>query len=285
MPVLSGALITASYFNAMQTSIATILGPGGYGATVTSSQVLVGGSITAASWNALRNDINTCRTTQTGSAFTTAQLPIVVTGQLIYASVTNLYETAASTVVANYAGNMVLVSNAFSDTRTKTWTGTIDNEVLVTFATTAAANTFFTNGGDLRLALSQTTNIKVQDALWVYNLSHVGTVIMNNTATTRSGTTGTPAAIGWANLTTTYQTLVSAVNMTGGSSYTAYAVDNLYIYAKKNATGTGIILKVSLTNGDTGTISASTKVTYSLQKRTADATPTFALQGTNNLDT
>jgi hypothetical protein len=285
MPVSSGTIITAGFFNAIQTTTANVLGPSGYGAPVTSAQVSSGSIVTAAAWNTLRNDINTCRTIQSGSPFTNTQLPAVSVGQIIYASDVNLYETAANTITANYAGNSVLVNGSFSDARTTTWNGTIDNEVLIDFGSVAAANTFFTNSGDIRLALSQTVNSTVQDSLWVYNLSNLGTVIFGNTTTTRSGTTGTPSAIGWNTLTTVYQPIVSAFHMTGGSSYTSYAVDNLYIYAKKNASGTGVILKVELTNGDAIGISSGATATYGFKKRIIDTSPSFAIQGSNNLDT
>ena len=285
MPVSSGTIITAGFFNAIQTIAANTLGPSGYGAPVTSTQVSSATNVTAAAWNALRNDINTCRTIQSGSPFTNAQLPAVAIGEIIYAATVNLYETAANTIAANYGGNSVLVNGAFTDTRTKTWNGTIDDEVLIDFGSVAAANTFFTNAGEVRLSMQQTVNSSVQDSLWVYNLNNLGTVIFGNTNTTRSGTVGTAAAIGWSALTTTYQTVVSAVNMTGGSSYSAYAVDHLYISAKKNATGTGVIMKIALTNGDAIGISSGATVRYGYKKRIIDQTPTFAIQGANNLDT
>ncbi len=284
MPVSIGTTISAGFYNAIQTTIAGILGPSGYNGTVTSSQVTAGSVDTAAQWNKLRTDINACRTIQAGTPFTSVELPPITVGQSIKASDVNLYESTANTVFTNYGGNLVLVNGAFTDTRTTAWTGTIDNEVVVSFADLATANGFFQNNGEVRLNLSQTTNANAQDALWVTNFSNVGTIIFNNTATTRSGTAGSPLAVGWSAMTSSYQMIFNGNRLHSGSSYTYVAVDDLYVYAKLNASGNGVVLKVVATNGDHGTISASALASYGVKKRVTDATPAFAFLSSNNFN-
>jgi uncharacterized protein (DUF1330 family) len=284
MPVSIGTKISAAFYNAIQTIIAGILGPSGYNGTVTSSQVTAGSVDTAAQWNKLRTDINACRTIQAGTPFTSTELPVISLGALIKASDVNLYESTANTVFANYGGNLVLVNGVFTDTRTTTWTGTIDNEVVVSFADLATANGFFQNSGEVRLNLSQPTNNNAQDALWVSNLSNVGTISFTNTATTRSGTAGIPLAVGWSTMTSNYQMIFNGNRLHSGSSYTYVSVDDLYVYAKLNASGNGIVIKTVMTNGDNGTISASTLASYGVKKRVTDTTPSFAFLASNNFN-
>lgn len=284
MPVSIGSTITAGFYNTIQATIQSILGPSGYNGTVTSSQVAVSSIDTAAQWNKLRADINACRTIQTGSAFTNAELPALSSTQVIRASDVNLYETAANTVFANYGGNLVLVNGAFTDTRTTAWTGTIDNEVVISFASLAAANSFFAGNGELRLTLSQSTNANAQDALWVTNLNQVGTLIFNNITTSITGTAGSALNVGWNAMTSSYQMIFNGNRLHSGSSYTYVAVDDLYVYAKLNAAGNGIVLKTVMTNGDNGTISASTMASYGLKKQVSATSPTFAFLSSNSFN-
>lgn len=282
MPVSIGTIISAGFFNTLQTKIYNILGPAGYDGAVTSSQVAVSSIDTAAQWNKLRTDINACRSIQTGAPFTLAELPVMSVTQIIRASDVNLYEAAANLVVANYGGNLILVNGLFTDPRTVSWSGTIDNEVSITFATGVAATNFFQNSGEVRLNLSQTVNGNAQDSLWVTNLANVGSIILNKTTTTRSGNAGVPIAIGWLSLTTSYQMIFNGNRLHSGSSYTYVAVDDLYVYAKLNGSGNGLVIKTVMTNGDQGTISAGTTASYGLMKRVLDASPTFAFLAGNN---
>ena len=284
MPVSIGTIISAGFFNTIQAKISNILGPTGYDGSVLSSQVAVSSIDTAAQWNLLRTDINACRIIQTGAPFTAAELPTMSVTQIIRASDANLYEAAANLVVANYGGNLVLVNGVFTDPRTTSWTGTIDNEVVVSFASMTAANNFFQNSGEVRLNLSQTVNGNAQDSLWVANLANVGTLVFNKTTTTRSGTAGIPLAIGWNALTTNYQMIFNGNRLHSGSSYTYVAVDDLYVYAKLNASGNGLVVKTIMTNGDQGTISAGTTASYGLMKRVLDTAPTFAFLAGNNFN-
>lgn len=284
MPVTTGSLITAAFYNALQSSIATILGVGGYGQTVTSSQVTNLVLDQAVHWNNLKTDIQLCRTMQGGVAFTNAQLPTFTNVMLIRASDINLYETAANTVVGNYAGNMMLVTDAFSDIRTTAWTTTINDAVLIDFGSVAAANTFFSNGGEVRVILTQPTATRPHDISWVNTFAGMGTVIMGNSATTRSGTMGTPAARGWSTLTTTDATILDGTNLNSTASAYGDKGDDILLVAKKNATGTGVIITTSISNSQSDTISASTTLTMGFKKRIDLPSPTFAINASNTFD-
>lgn len=285
MPVTTGSLITAAFYNALQSQIVTILGVGGYGQTVTSSQVSNILLDSAVHWNALRTDIQLCRTFQNAPAFTTAELPVIAAASLIKASDMNLYETAANTVVANYTGNMMLVASAFSDTRTTGWSTTIDDSVLIDFGTTAAAASFFTNGGEINLVMSQPTAPSLHDQSWARSFTGMGTVVFTNTGTTRSGTMGIPATTkGWTSMTTTDTVILNGTDLNTTTYADGQAGDDIMITAKKNATGTGLIITTTVSNNKSDPISASTKITFGFKKRVDLASPAFSFNGNNTFN-
>lgn len=282
MPVSIGTIIQASYYNSLQTIVLGILGPAGYNQTLASAQLSSGAIVTSGHWNNLRTDLNAIQTIQAGSPFSSATLPAIVTGTIIYAATINLYDAAVATVQAGYAGNLILVNNAFSDTRTASWPTEIDDEVTISFADATASEYFFSTNGELRLALSQTTNANTTDAAWVNNAISIGTVVFNKSTTTRTGTGGTPLAIGWNNLTTSYQTIFSGVNLVVNSYYSN---DSVYVYAKKTASGNGVTIRTRLVNGGgTGVVSGSTKATWGYKKAVSAGTPAFAFEAPNNFD-
>jgi hypothetical protein len=285
MPVTTGSIITAAFYNALQSSIATILGVGGYGQTVTSSQVTNILVDQVVHWSRLKTDIQLCRAMQQGVAFTEAQLPTVTTAMLIRASDINLYEAAVNTVVGAYAGNMMLVMDAFSDTRTTTWTTSINDSVLIDFGTVAAANAFFANSGELRMVLTQPTRPTPHDVSWHSSFNGTGTVILGNSGTTRSGTMGVPATTnGWTTLTTTDSVIFNGTNLNTTTYAYGGAGDDIMINAKKNSTGTGVIITTSLANNKTDTISASTKLSFGYKKRYDASAPTFAFNASNTFN-
>lgn len=290
MPVTTGSLITAAFYNALQSAIATILGTGvgGYGQTVTSSQVTNLVLDQATHWNKLKTDIQSCRAFQSAAAFTEAQLPTITTAQLIRASDINLYESAVNAVVSGYTGNLMLVTGAFSDSRTTTWSTSIDDSVLIDFGTVANANAFFTNGGEVTMILTQPTIANPHDAAWSAGFNGMGTVSMANAATSRSGSMGIPATTkGWTTLTTTDTIILDGTDLNKSSTAYSYGggIDDLLIRAKKNATGTGVIITTSIANNKTDTISASTKLSFGYKKRVDMSTPTFAFNGGNTFNT
>ena len=287
MPVTTGSLITAAFYNAMQSAIATILGVGGYGQTVTSSQVSNIVLDQATHWNKLKTDIQLCRSLQNGAAFTEAQLPTITSAQLIRASDMNLYESAANTVVGNYTGNFALVSNAFSDTRTTTWGSnptTMVNEFSVDFGTAANANAFFANGGEISFVMSQPTRTTPHDISWHSTFQGIGTVTFGNSNATRSGTMGTPLANGWAAMTVNSQYILNGENLNNTTYAYGGAGDDFYIVGRKHANGNILIVSFMLSNAKADPISASTKMSVGYKRRMDSATPTFYFNANNTFD-
>ena len=280
MPVSQGTLITAGFYSTMQASISGILGPSGYNQTVTSVPVIATQVVTALHWNKLRADINACRTLQTGSPFTNSELPLIVVGNIIYASVVNLFEAAVNIVQSAYAGNLVLTNGAYTHVRTVTWTSLIDCEIAMDFGTIPQANAFFQNGGDLRMALSQAAPSAANDTVWANIFNSVGTLAFTNSTTTRTGWTGTTNAIGWNNLSSAYQVIFSATP-SGGGAYSYYANNSVIISMKKNPAGTGAIMKIAIENGQSGVIHAGTTATFGFLKTVAATSPTYSVANGN----
>lgn len=288
MPVTTGSLITAAFYNALQSAIATILGVGGYGQTVTSSYVNNVVLDQAADWNKLKTDIQLCRTFQNAPPFTNEQLPTFSASMLIRASDINLYELAVNTVVGNYTGNMMLVADAFSDTRTTTWSTSIDDSILIEFGSVANANSFFANGGELQFFLSQPTKANPHDAAWSAGFNGLGTVVFANASTSRTGYMGIPATnMGWTSLPASDVVILDGTDLNKSSTSYAYGggIDDMAIRARKSPSGTGVIVTTIMANNKTDPISASTKLAVGFKKRVDLASPTFAFSGGNTFNT
>jgi len=260
--------------------------------------IAVGDTITAQHWLNLRTAIATCASQQ-GTAVT--QLPPAsdfVAGANIKAettAATGTYDFA--TMIANIDANrfntaagasMTLTSNALTITRATTWgaaAGGITAVASVTFPSEDAARYFFNSGGEVRFALYHPVG-STQDSNWNTALANLGTVAFKAHSTTRTGTVGTPAAVGYYELTTTDQTVLSGAIGTG-----AYSTNSISVSARaasitgaNGAKGSQIIFTITLTDSHTNAFSdicaAGTNVTFAHLKATAVlsniASPTFA---------
>lgn len=247
-----GDTITASRYNLIQGRINTVLGTGsgqdGYGQALASSSVSVGSVITAADMNLLYTDIAAAHIHQQGSAPTT--IAEVLVGNRIaeqtsedpngslkgYAD----YEAAMSTVESNKfsiaAGQSTATANKAQSTLAGPWNGTKTHEVLITFTNANARRHFFNSGGEIRFTagISGTySSAKTSD--WATMLSNMGTIKMNYTQTTATGT-GTTSAIGNYDLTTSYQEIFTKA----GSGI--YEENRFRVYAKAPSTSTISVL-------------------------------------------
>lgn len=282
MTVAKGTIITASYYNSLQKIVFDILGTAGYNRVVSSDQVSISTIITALHWNKLKIDLNLCLIYQTGSSFSDSALPTMASGGLIYASTVNLYNLAVDEIQSNYYGVLVLTNGVFTHTRTTTWNSTIDCEISMDFITVANANSFFLNSGDLRLNLAQTTRTAAIDDVWVTNLTGLGTIIFNNSSTTSTGSLGVPANMGWQSMTTVYQLILDGSNIT--SKYTYYSSDDILVYMRKNAAGTGVIMKIALTNGNIGNITGGTQAKFGYMKTVDAPSPSYSVFSSNTFN-
>ena len=275
-------------------------GDRGYGQTAIlfgSPTVAAGAAITADKWLNLRNAIAALASHQ-GTA--TTLLPPAsdfVAGQAIKAeaSATSSYDFA--TMIANVDTNrlntnsgasMSLTSNALTITRASTWgasTGGITAVATVTFPSENDARFFFNTGGEIRFNVSHPTG-STQDNNWNTALSSVGTIAFKAHATTRAGTGGTPASVGYYELTTADQTILSGAIGSG-----AYSTNSITVSARaasisgaNGSKGSQLIFTITLTDSHTNSFSdicsAGTAVVFAHLKATAVlsgiASPTFA---------
>lgn len=158
----------------------------------------------------------------------------------------------------NYvAGNMTLTSNATSSTRGTTWgagAGGITCTFQVVFASEDAARYFFNTGGDIRIALAHPSTATSRDSSWNTVLSNLSVAFRANETVRLTGTTGTAQAVGYYQLTTSFQTIHNGLN-SGVSPYTIndYLVEarSTAITGLNGAKGTTLQFRVTLTDEQT----------------------------------
>jgi len=110
----------------------------------------------------------------------------------------------------------------------------------------------------------------------------MGTILMDHTQTTQSGSGGTPTAIGYYDLSTSYQTIFS---QTGSGAYTDAT---LVIEARYGASGAYIEVRITLTPGSGRSVDGTTTITTQYRKLDNQASgaetltitaPTYSLVG------
>jgi hypothetical protein len=162
----------------------------------------------------------------------------------------------------NYiVGNMTLTSNVATTIRGTTWgagaTG-ITCEFSVTFASEDAARYFFNTGGEVRLSFQHADISTPRNASWNTVLNNLIIAFRANSSARLTGSYGTPAAIGYYQLTTAYQTIINGTD-TGISPYT---INDFVVNAKAStitglngAKGSVIMFQVILTDQQTNAFS------------------------------
>jgi hypothetical protein len=202
----AGDKISASDFNAVQSTIATVMGTY-YGQTVNSSQVTSAGSkITAAQWQALYTDILTAYNHQNSS---NGLLVYPTTNRTIQASDFNAYQTLANNCLSNYLNFNSGYATAVG-VNTQTFAGgwgsasngqqTAIQIFQLVFPSDAAARYFFNTGGQVRFSASLASNGSAKDNSWASLLSHMGTIAFgaNSTFTLPGAVSpGTGSSIGF----------------------------------------------------------------------------------------
>jgi hypothetical protein len=303
----TGGLDVTSAFasSAAATSTAAgLLGVGygdrGYGQTsISLPPLVVGQTIIGSAWSNLRSAVALMASHQ-GTASTlnppstefnigsSIKAEAIATTAYDFASM--LSSVDANRFNTNGGASMTLTASAITIARGTTW-GTsgapnITCTVDVTWATEDAARFFFNSGGEIRLALAHPVTTTTQDANWNSVLAALGTFALKANTFTRSGSSGTPAAIGYYQLTGSTQRAFDGTNI-GTGAYTAndVYVDVLY----QNYTGTNgakgrtvrfiITLQDQHSNSFYDQVNAGTNAVFSHLKATAVlsgiATPTF----------
>lgn len=211
-----GGTITATDYNTIQSRINTIMSTD-YGQSMQSGQVSVGATITDTQTDNLRIDITKAFTHQQGSG---PSITDVADGDLIEAATINQYSSLMTTVEANkflIGSGQSSVEAGISHARTSAWNGTLEHRILVTFGSGTARTQYFNAGGELRFTANQSGGGTSIDIDWRNMLSNMGTIKMNYTGTTSTGT-GTESSIGGLDLTTSYQQIF---RKTGSGVYAA----------------------------------------------------------------
>jgi len=255
-----GTTILASDFNAIQSIIANVLGTGsgstGYGQPVTSSQVTVGGKITAVGWQKLRNDLLAARQHQTGND-ESGNLTPPSTGILVREYDRAAYLAYAQLIQANqYSVGTGQSSPATlsNPTRTTPFTGTLTHQVTLNFGSANAARYFFNSGSNIQFSASLTGSPQGDNSTTKSNdfatlLSGVQTITFNYNSTTTSNPGGSnqtiASSVGFYQLTTSQQLLFRKT--TSSPTYTNNQYD---IYAQID--GTGSVVTFFIKFQDTG---------------------------------
>lgn len=299
-----GDILTASFYNSMKARVVNVLSTGsgdkGYGQSIgTWTDATTADVSTAAKWIEMRNYINAARKHQLGNStgYLEADLPTPVAGtSLITAAIANAYEAKTNEIFSQSltygATSMTLTANAFTNTRTSAWSGTIDAEIDVTWPSADAARWFFNSGGEIRIVTSHPGGTANNNS-WANALSRVGTVSMSAHGTTRTGNNGTPATnVGFYELPVDpagYAIILDGTNFdptyAGIPSY--QFMDDFYIRAKRTANGVRFLVQLIEQNG--ATMTSGTAIRFSHLKATtyltdpAIVTPTFSLFNGNGL--
>ena len=205
------ALITASRYNTLQSSVEGIMGTGsgdsGYGQSLASSQVSQGTVIEASHMANLYTDMIKARRHQTGATPNT--LSSITVGDLIKEN-----DVAGGKGIVQYEALAVSINTdklniytadtsqsdqvpLVSSTRTNTWNGTITHEFTVTFTSADARRHFFNAGGKLLFTGDITNGSGAKYNDWNTLLSAMGTVSFAAHATSSNGgVPGTGSSIG-----------------------------------------------------------------------------------------
>jgi len=154
MTIGSGNSILASDYNAIQSTVASILGPSGYGQSVSSSQVAAGNNITASQMQNLKSDLDKISYHQNNSGSTA---PSVIAGGSITTLDWNVYNSQANSLASTkftlnsaQATETIGVNPTFAN-----WNGTRTHYVTVAFGSSDAAKYFFNSGSQIRIKPSQ----------------------------------------------------------------------------------------------------------------------------------
>jgi hypothetical protein len=209
MTYTSGGLIQASDYNgfvgtiapnsaypssvAATSKVAALIGVGygnrGYGQTSTTlPSVTTGNSITAVQWNNLLNAMSTMNTHQ-GSGLT-LQPTVASGGTILYQSSIPTNITTLDTNRLNANITQMTLTSALTSSIGTPWNGTITHVFTVDFGTENAARYYFNSGGQIRWSGSNTGGTTGSAAAWAALLTAMGTIKMDATTTTYTGSGG-----------------------------------------------------------------------------------------------
>jgi hypothetical protein len=299
MAFTTGGLIEAAHFNAIQSTVANVLGTGsgnsGYGQALQSAQVAAAQLIEDDHLNTLRLDIRKAYLHQNNSYPT---LNVVSTANTVdYVNVLSnswsLFETLANNINTNRntisASRLTSAATASSYVRTPVWNATRVGSFTVTFASATAARHFFNTGGAVQISMniSGSAISKVTDWNTLFN-TNMGTLTFANLASSRSGSGGTlSSSVAYTTLTTTFQTVYTT------TSSGTYAANNFNIQVRfTSVSNLAIEFQITLNDAAVGNVDENVNgnLNINVNRRIANgalsdpitiAAPTFsAMSGT-----
>ena len=262
-----GQLIQNTDYNSIRTTVDGVLGTSisGYGQTLASSAVTTGSIITALQWLNLRADMVNAKQHQVGSAIgpSTAtegrNLVIPTSGSSITEALRSQYASMATSIFVNQrrvdldgVGGQLADEDLLTRTQSSAWNGTLTHTVTITGAAggSGAANNlqyFFNAGGKIRVSANITTGSSKNNT-WNTMFTQMGEFQINYTATTYTGSSASSASsVGFDDLTTSDQQIGTKAAPAG-----AYAENVYYLYARKSADNTQIVLTMQYQDNDAG---------------------------------
>lgn len=232
-----GDIITAARYNNLQSRVATIMGSGsgddGYGQALSSSQVAAAEVVTATHMSLLFDDLSAGRKHQTNVA--PSEIALIVSTDVIedsnstnkkgvaqFENLTTTLENEKFLIEANQG----TAEAGIQAQRTTEWDGQLDHTVNVTFTDGDHARHYFNAGGEVRFSANiSPVGSEAKTINWATILANMQTVKFNYTSTTATGS-GTGSAIGYHDVTTSYQ---AVFDKAGSGQYT----ENHYIIEVK----------------------------------------------------
>jgi len=275
MAVVQGNAALASDFNTLRGEIndwffdpnaSMTFGDGqqtyGWGGSA-AAVVVAGNLMTAAQMNTL---IDRCNIGEDICNVVTGQLSQIVAGNQMTAAEFNAIETKSDLIATNRldieAAELSLAAGGAS-ARSTTWSAAIDCDMKYTFSNFAAARYFFNSGGAFNISGTITgysTGTGWDGAGFNQIFTNMGTILMNYTNTTQSGSGGTPSSIGFYNLTAVNQLIFQ---QTGTGAYTDAVFQ---VYARRNSTGSIVWIQSVLTPGSGRSVNGTTTITSQKRK-------------------
>lgn len=303
MAVTTGTTALASEYNTLRTAVNRVMADNyagsisfgnsnqtyGYGGSSVAS-VVAGQSATAAQMNYLRNSIYSGADLVPGIAVGDIP-PAISPGDDILASQYNALQTDMETVRVNrltIEDAECSLTTRGSSSRTVNWGSEVNAIYRFTFASFDKARYFFNAGGRMRFwgqITGYSTGTGWDGAGFNQIFSNMGTVEMNYTATSQTGSGGTPTGIGYYNLTTSWVTIFT---QTGTGAYTNAV---LQLQARRSTSGNYCEVICRLTPEAGRTVNGTTTVwcgqrkmdNYSYGTYSVSITaPTYTLTNTFN---
>ena len=230
-------------YNTIRSTVANIYGVGtgtrGYNQSAISfPAVAVGTPIEGSDWINMRNAIAVAQQHQGISAALIPPVAVFQAGvDLVRAhdGVTDPddFPQMASNIDGSRltapAASLTTSLNVLTQTSTNTWNVSGATAARFNFGSENAARAFFNSGGQLRVRTSRAGGSATsQNTSWTNLLNGLGTVRMNYTNTTETGTLGSGTSIGYYDLTASYQTIATALVGSG-----AYSTNRVNVRARR----------------------------------------------------